>query len=268
MTAEISARSAAAIHAALVVRSSARAPFGLGLGLGLEAARVHFEGMAPAPLVNAEATVLTCGPRLELMRGATRGAKPPADLAVRRFLRFASHRDSLRGRALARLGARARAARSRHGVVLAMSLRPLAALACSRSRAAARNTSIPCSRPAPTAADSTSALPGTPKATAPRHRARLLPCSRTSSAAILNDPDCAPWQCASGDPFVRRVGASLVLRDQPFRFVGANAWGVAWGGCSYGAFSSQDAALAQTFGDLSDMRVQALTNLGLSKLCR
>jgi len=74
----------------------------------------------------------------------------------------------------------------------------------------------------------------------------------------LNDSDCAPWQCASGYPFVRRVGTSLRLRDQPFRFVGANAWGVAWGNCSYSAFPSQDAALAQTFGDLSDMRVQAL----------
>lgn len=76
----------------------------------------------------------------------------------------------------------------------------------------------------------------------------------------LNDLTCAPWQCASGDPFVRRVGASLTLKDQPFRFVGANAWGVGWadGGCQYSAFSDQDAALAQTFGDLADMHVQAL----------
>lgn len=59
--------STAAIHAALVIRSNARAPFGLGVGLGLEAARVHFEGMASAPLVNAESTVLTCSPRLELI---------------------------------------------------------------------------------------------------------------------------------------------------------------------------------------------------------
>ena len=57
---------AGAIHAAFVVRSSARAPHGVGLGLGWEAARVHFEGMAQAPLVNAEATALTYGPRLEL----------------------------------------------------------------------------------------------------------------------------------------------------------------------------------------------------------
>jgi len=62
---DLSAR-AAAIHAVLAVRSSARSRFGFGAGLGLEAARVHFEGMAPAPLVNTGSTVLTWGPRLEL----------------------------------------------------------------------------------------------------------------------------------------------------------------------------------------------------------
>ena len=57
---------------------------------------------------------------------------------------------------------------------------------------------------------------------------------------------------------MRRVGTNLLLRDKPFRFVGANAWGAAWGNCTYSGFPSQDAALARTFGELSDMRVQAL----------
>ena len=76
----------------------------------------------------------------------------------------------------------------------------------------------------------------------------------------LNDPTCVPWQCGGTDPFVRRVGENLLLRDQPFRFVGADAWGVGWadGGCQYSGFANQQSALDRTFGDLSDMRVQVL----------
>jgi hypothetical protein len=78
----------------------------------------------------------------------------------------------------------------------------------------------------------------------------------------LNDASCAPWTCASGDPFVRRAGATLFLKGRPFRFVGVNAWGVGWGGCQYSGFSNQDAALSRVFSDLADMRVQVLRAWG------
>jgi mannan endo-1,4-beta-mannosidase len=85
----------------------------------------------------------------------------------------------------------------------------------------------------------------------------------------LGAAQCAPWTCASGDPFVRRSGATLFLGARPFRFVGANAWGVAGtsGTCQYGGFSSQEEVLTQTFGDLADMRVQVLRVWAFQSYC-
>lgn len=77
---------------------------------------------------------------------------------------------------------------------------------------------------------------------------------------VLNDAGCAPGICSGANPFVRRVGASLLLKGQPFRFVGTNAWGVAWAdaGCRYGGFPDQDAALTKAFSELTEMHVQVL----------
>ena len=85
----------------------------------------------------------------------------------------------------------------------------------------------------------------------------------------LDDATCAAFTCASGNPFVRRAGADLLLHDRPFRFVGANAWGVAGrdGICQYSAFSSQQEALAQVFGDLADMRVPVLRAWAFQSSC-
>lgn len=85
----------------------------------------------------------------------------------------------------------------------------------------------------------------------------------------LEDSACAAWTCASGDPFVRRSGPTLFLRERPFRFVGANAWGVGGrdGDCRYGSFSSQQEMLAQVFGDLADMRVQVLRVWAFQSYC-
>lgn len=76
-----------------------------------------------------------------------------------------------------------------------------------------------------------------------------------------NEPGCPSQTCQGGDPFIRRAGRSLWLHDKPFRFVGINAWGVAWGlswapeECRYDAFATQDEALAQTFDALLAMGV-------------
>lgn len=85
----------------------------------------------------------------------------------------------------------------------------------------------------------------------------------------LDDPSCAPWTCASGDPYVRGSGGTLFLRARPFRFVGANAWGVAGrdGVCQYSGFASQQEVLAQVFGDLADMRVQVLRVWAFQSYC-
>jgi mannan endo-1,4-beta-mannosidase len=85
----------------------------------------------------------------------------------------------------------------------------------------------------------------------------------------LDDATCTSWTCASGDPFVRRSGSELFLQDQPFRFVGANAWGVAGrdGNCQYSGFSSHQEALSRVFGDLADMRVQVLRAWAFQSFC-
>lgn len=85
----------------------------------------------------------------------------------------------------------------------------------------------------------------------------------------LDDSTCVPWTCASGDPFVRRSAATLFLRARPFRFVGANAWGVAGmdGNCQYGGFQSRQEMLARAFGDLADMRVQVLRAWAFQSFC-
>jgi len=56
---------ATAIHGAFIVRTSARPALSAELGIGFEASRVHFEGHAPAPLINAGSTTYTFGPRFE-----------------------------------------------------------------------------------------------------------------------------------------------------------------------------------------------------------
>jgi mannan endo-1,4-beta-mannosidase len=85
----------------------------------------------------------------------------------------------------------------------------------------------------------------------------------------LDDSRCVPWTCASGDPFVQRSGPDLLLKGRPFRFVGANAWGVAGrgGNCQYSGFPGQAQALAQVFGDLADMRVQVLRVWTFQSFC-
>lgn len=57
---------ATAIHATLVARTSARLAWGLELGVGIEASRVHFEGHAQPPLVNVGSNSYTIGPRFEV----------------------------------------------------------------------------------------------------------------------------------------------------------------------------------------------------------
>ena len=54
-----------ALHGAAILRTSSRAPWGLQLGLGFEASRLHFEGHAAPPLVNAGSSSYTIGPRFE-----------------------------------------------------------------------------------------------------------------------------------------------------------------------------------------------------------
>jgi hypothetical protein len=56
---------ATAIHGALIVRTSRRAALRLELGIGVEASRVHFEGHAAPPLINAGSSIYTFGPRFE-----------------------------------------------------------------------------------------------------------------------------------------------------------------------------------------------------------
>ena len=56
---------ATAIHGAFIVRTSARPALSAELGIGFEASRVHFEGHAPAPLINAGSNIYTFGPRFE-----------------------------------------------------------------------------------------------------------------------------------------------------------------------------------------------------------
>jgi len=138
-----------------------------------------------------------------------------------------------------------------------MSLRPLAALLLALSSCGTQYAD-PVLAPAPDAGVSHECADWHTESECAGDTAHGCSVQPNELGCHLKDPNCAPWQCASGDPFVRRIGASLMLRDQPFRFVGANAWGVAWSGCSYGAFSNQDAALEEVFADLSDMRVQAL----------
>ncbi|HYP98188.1 MAG TPA: hypothetical protein VER96_05910 [Polyangiaceae bacterium] len=56
---------ATAIHGAVIARTSARPALSAELGLGFEASRVHFEGHAPAPLINVGSNLYTFGPRFE-----------------------------------------------------------------------------------------------------------------------------------------------------------------------------------------------------------
>ena len=86
---------------------------------------------------------------------------------------------------------------------------------------------------------------------------------------LLDDASCVAWTCASGDPFVSRSGPDLFLKARPFRFVGANAWGVAGrnGNCQYSGFPSQQEALPQVFGALAEMRVQVLRVWAFQSFC-
>ncbi|HYP98187.1 MAG TPA: cellulase family glycosylhydrolase [Polyangiaceae bacterium] len=86
---------------------------------------------------------------------------------------------------------------------------------------------------------------------------------------LLDDASCVAWACASGDPFVSRSGPDLFLKGRPFRFVGANAWGVAGrnGNCQYSGFPSQREALPQVFGALAEMRVQVLRVWAFQSFC-
>lgn len=74
------------------------------------------------------------------------------------------------------------------------------------------------------------------------------------------DPaECPAATCRDGDPFVRRAGRNLWLNDSPYRFIGVNAWGIAYSSdCRFGGFENQDQALARAFHDLASMRVSVL----------
>ena len=75
-----------------------------------------------------------------------------------------------------------------------------------------------------------------------------------------SDPNCAGGVCRGGDPFVRRIGQTLWLRDSPYSFVGAVSWGIAWDpdGCQVSSLPDQTQALARTFDDLAAMRAAVL----------
>src|SRR5690606_31953188 len=66
---------------------------------------------------------------------------------------------------------------------------------------------------------------------------------------------CSPSSCRSGDPFVRRTGATLTLRGQPFRFSGANSWGVAYApdDCRISEIDDPEAAATRAFDDLAEL---------------
>lgn len=74
------------------------------------------------------------------------------------------------------------------------------------------------------------------------------------------DSDCAPGECLTGDPFVRRrAGQKLWLHERPFRFVGTVSWGIAWGrSCTLSTLPDQTTALARTFDDLVDLQLTVL----------
>jgi mannan endo-1,4-beta-mannosidase len=73
------------------------------------------------------------------------------------------------------------------------------------------------------------------------------------------DPTCAAGTCMTGDPFVRRSGATLWLHGAPFSFLGAVSWGIAGttGTCRVSSFSTQEDALIRSFDDMVDMRASA-----------
>ncbi|HVR19781.1 MAG TPA: hypothetical protein VMS65_08795, partial [Polyangiaceae bacterium] len=73
-----------------------------------------------------------------------------------------------------------------------------------------------------------------------------------------SEAGCAPGLCRSGDPFVRRVGATLWLHEYPYTFVGAVSWGIAWAPDGCQVLGTQAEALERTFGDLVDARVSVL----------
>jgi mannan endo-1,4-beta-mannosidase len=75
-----------------------------------------------------------------------------------------------------------------------------------------------------------------------------------------SDPSCAAGICRGGDPFVRRIGQTLWLRDAPYTFVGAVSWGIAWDpdGCQVGSLPDHAQALVRTFDELAAMRADVL----------
>lgn len=75
-----------------------------------------------------------------------------------------------------------------------------------------------------------------------------------------SDPSCGAGQCSSEDPFVHRNGESLFLHGEPFHFIGAVSWWIAWDddGCHDVAFADQPSALGPSFDDLAHMRSSAL----------
>jgi hypothetical protein len=75
-----------------------------------------------------------------------------------------------------------------------------------------------------------------------------------------HDPTCAPIACRGGDPFVRRTGASLTLRGQPYRFSGANSWGVAYApdGCRISEIEDPELAAERTFDDMAELGIDVL----------
>ena len=84
-------------------------------------------------------------------------------------------------------------------------------------------------------------------------------CSLQPNAVGCDPAQCPPATCLDGDPFVRRAGRTLWLRDRPYRFIGVNAWGIANSSdCHFSGFGSHDEALARAFDDLANMRVSVL----------
>lgn len=84
-------------------------------------------------------------------------------------------------------------------------------------------------------------------------------CSSQPNPVGCDPARCAAATCLDGDPFVRRAGRTLWLQDRPYRFIGVNAWGIAYSNeCRFSGFGSQDEALARAFHDLASMRVSVL----------
>ncbi|MFZ5895146.1 MAG: cellulase family glycosylhydrolase [Myxococcota bacterium] len=77
---------------------------------------------------------------------------------------------------------------------------------------------------------------------------------------VSEDPNCPAISCTNGDPFVRRTGPALSLRNQPYRFAGTNSWGAAWApdGCKISELPDGESAATRIFDDMATLGVGVL----------